>query len=79
MSIDPKTLILTIAIFVFGSIALIRAFKNMVKGFGPYNMKILGIILVAAFSSLLAINHEDGMTSAMGILVAIVGYLYFQS
>jgi hypothetical protein len=76
MSIDPKTLILTIAIFVFGLIALVGAFKNMVKGFSPYNMKILGIILVATFSSLLAINHEDGMTSAMGILGAIVGYLF---
>jgi len=75
MSIDPKTLILTIAIFVFGLIALMGAFRNMVKGFGPYNMKILGIILVATFSSLLAINHEDGMTSAMGILGAIVGFL----
>ena len=55
---------------------VIGAFRNMVKGFGPYNMKILGIILVATFSSLLAINHEDGMTSTMGILGAIVGYLF---
>jgi hypothetical protein len=39
----------------------------MVKGFSLYNIKILEIILVATFSSLLTINHEDGMTSAMGI------------
>jgi hypothetical protein len=72
----PKNLTLTIVIAVFGLVALIGAYKNMAKGFGPYNMRVLGIILVATFASLLAINNESGMTAAMGILGAIAGYLF---
>jgi len=73
---DQKALILTIAVFIFGGATLFVACRNMTKGFGSYNLKVLGIILIATFASLIGINHENSVTATMGILGAIAGYLF---
>lgn len=60
----------------FGALALLGALWNMKKGFGPFNLRVVGLILVATFASLLALWARDSLTAAMGILGAIAGYLF---
>jgi hypothetical protein len=59
-----------------GILALIGVFKQMKGGFGPFNLRALGIVLVAVLASLLAMKDGGSITAAMGILGAIVGYLF---
>ena len=61
---------------VIGIVALIGVFWRMSKGFGPYNLRAVGIVLVAIFVSLLALRDGNSLTAAMGILGAIAGYLF---
>ena len=63
-------------ISAFGLIALIGAFVKMKPGFGPFNLRVVGIILVGTFAALLALTDSQSMTAAMGILGAIAGYLF---
>jgi hypothetical protein len=64
-------------IAVFGLIALIGVFCRMEKGFGPYNLRAVGIVVVGSFSALLAASDGgSSLTAAMGILGAIAGYLF---
>lgn len=63
-------------ISAFGLIALIGAFVKMKPGFGPFNLRVIGIILVGTFAALLALSDSQSMTAAMGILGAIAGYLF---
>lgn len=63
-------------ISAFGLIALIGAFVKMKPGFGPFNLRVVGIILVGTFAALLALSDSQSMTAAMGILGAIAGYLF---
>jgi len=60
----------------FGAIALIGALIRMEKGFGPFNLRALGIVMVATMASLLALKDAGSLTAAMGILGAIAGYLF---
>ncbi len=48
----------------------------MRSGWGPQNLRAVGLILVATFVSLLAIFEQDAAKSAFGILGAIAGYLF---
>lgn len=59
-----------------GAGALVGVFVKMKPGFGPNNLRALGIVLVAVFVSVLAANSDIGITSAFGVLGAIVGYLF---
>lgn len=61
---------------VFGALALGGVFWKMKPGFGPYNLRAIGIILVAVFATLLSMRGEQPPTAAMGILGAIAGYLF---
>lgn len=69
-------------VYVIAIIALIGAgtlfgvFRNMKEGFGPFNLKVLGIVLVATFASILGATDGSSVTAAMGILGAIAGYLF---
>ena len=63
-------------ISAFGLVALIGAFFKMKQGFGPFNLRVVGIILVGTFAALLALTNSQSMTAAMGILGAIAGYLF---
>lgn len=59
-----------------GAITLCGVFCHMKGGFGPYNLRAFGITLVATFVTLLALRSDTNLTSAMGILGAIAGYLF---
>lgn len=59
-----------------GAIALIGVFARMTKGFGPFNLRAVGIVLLATFASLLGFRDGGSLTAAMGILGAIAGYLF---
>jgi hypothetical protein len=55
---------------------LIGTFWRMQGGFGPMNLRAVGIVLIAALASVLAIGNSENLTAAMGILGAIAGYLF---
>lgn len=59
-----------------GLVVLVGVFWRMKGGFGPYNLRIVGIVLVATLAALLAARDKDSITAAMGILGAIAGYLF---
>jgi len=59
-----------------GLATLIGVFVRMSKGFGPFNLRVVGIVLVATFATLLAMKDSSSLTAAMGILGAIAGYLF---
>lgn len=59
-----------------GTIALIGSFIKMKGGFGPNNLRVIVIIVVAIFATLLALVKESSLTAAMGILGAIAGYVF---
>jgi len=48
----------------------------MQKGFGPFNLRVIGIVLVATLTSLLSVLYQDSINAAMGILGAIACYLF---
>lgn len=51
-------------------------FWRMQGGFGPFNLRAVGIVLVATLAALLALKDTSSLTAAMGILGAIAGYLF---
>ena len=63
-------------IAAFGFATLIGVFYRMKDGFGPFNLRVVGIVLIATFASLLALHDANSLTAAMGILGAIAGYLF---
>ena len=75
MEIDNFTITI-VGFLLIGSGTLFAAFKNMNKGFGPNNLRIVGIILVATFAAVMSIINKDSMNASIGILGAIVGYLF---
>ncbi|MCG8458985.1 MAG: hypothetical protein MI919_22135 [Holophagales bacterium] len=60
----------------FGFTALLGVLYRMKSGFGPQNIRAIGIVLVATFAALLAQSDTGGLTAAMGILGAIAGYIF---
>lgn len=60
----------------FGTVTLIGVFVKMTKGFGPFNLRIVGIVLIATLASLLGLREGGSLTAAMGILGAIAGYVF---
>lgn len=58
-----------------GALTLIGVFARMKPGFGTFNVRIVGIVLIATFAALLGV-HENSTTAAMGILGAIAGYIF---
>ena len=59
-----------------GAVALLGALCRMRRGWETQNLRVLGLILVATFVSLLAIFERGAASSAFGILGAIAGYLF---
>ena len=59
-----------------GALTLIGVFMRMTRGFGPFNVRVVGIVLIATFASLLGLREGGSLTAAMGILGAIAGYLF---
>ena len=60
----------------FGLLTMAGVFWRMQRGFGPFNLRVTGIVLIATFASLLGLREGGSLTAAMGILGAIVGYLF---
>lgn len=63
-------------IAVFGALTMAGIFWRMIGGFGPFNLRAIGIVLVGTFAALLATKDAGSLTAAMGILGAIAGYLF---
>lgn len=63
-------------IAIFGAGTMIGVFLKMRNGFGPFNLRAIGIVLVATFATLLALQTGNALTAAMGILGGIAGYLF---
>ncbi len=60
----------------FGLVALLGVFYKMKAGFGPFNLRVVGIVLLATFATLLGTTEGEKITAAMGILGAISGYIF---
>jgi len=71
--VDQQLLWIVAAI---GAGTLAGTFMKMKGGFGPINLRAVGIVLIAVLASLLAIAKLDNITAAMGILGAIACYLF---
>lgn len=63
-------------IAALGGVTLIGVFYRMQGGFGPFNLRAVGIVFVGTVAALLALKDSGSLTAAMGILGAIVGYLF---
>lgn len=63
-------------IAVLGIVTLVGVFRKMKGGFGPLNLRAVGLVLIAVLVTLLAVAKSDNLTAAMGILGAIAGYLF---
>ena len=61
---------------VLGAGALVGAFWKMKGGFGPFNLRVVGIVLIATFAALLALVKDGSLNGSIGILGAIAGYLF---
>lgn len=60
-----------------GALTLAGVFWRMQGGFGPFNLRAVGIIFVSTIAALLALLRDAGsLTAAMGILGAVAGYLF---
>ena len=65
-----------VAVLGFGVFALLRVFRHMKPGFGVFNVRITGIVIVATLASALAVLNPSVESAAMGILGAIAGYVF---
>lgn len=59
-----------------GFLTLVGVFWKMKKGWGPMNLRAVGIVLVATLASLLALHDNNALTAGMGILGGVAGYLF---
>ena len=59
-----------------GFVTIVGVFWRMQGGFGPFNLRTIGIVFVGTLSALLAVKDSGSLTAAMGILGAIIGYLF---
>lgn len=57
-------------------VALVATFVRMKGGFGPQNLRAVGIVFVASLVAILSLVRATDLTTAMGILGAIAGYLF---
>jgi hypothetical protein len=64
---------LTWIIAGFGALCMVGVLWRMGKGFGPFNLRAVGIVLIATLSSLLAMHDSGSLTAAMGTLSEATG------
>ena len=75
LAANAKIVYLTSVIAVIGTVTLFGVFTKMNRGIGPHNLKAIGIVFVAVLVALLAVSDTES-ESVLGILGAIVGYLF---
>jgi hypothetical protein len=63
-------------ISIFGALTLVGIFWKMKPGIGVFNLRAFGIVLIATFSGILALQNPEALIAAMGIFGAIAGYLF---
>lgn len=61
---------------IVGVVALGGVLVKMDRGIRQQNLRAIGIVLVAVLITLLAIAYGDGFEAVLGLLGAIVGYLF---
>src|SRR5712671_4353671 len=61
---------------VLGAGTLVGVFWKMKGGFGPINLRVVGIVLIALLVCFLSLAKANDITAAMGILGTIAGYLF---
>jgi hypothetical protein len=59
----------------FGALTMIGVFVRMNGGFGPQNLRAVGIVLVATLATILGLG-SNSLTAAIGLLGAVAGYLF---
>ena len=67
---------LTYIVAGLGAIALIGTFARMKSGYGPNNIKALGIVIVSVFVAILATKEPCALTAAIGLFGSIAGYIF---
>ncbi len=65
-----------LAVLGFGIFALVKVFAHMKNGFGPFNVRITGLVIVATFASIITVLSPSAESAAIGILGTIAGYLF---
>jgi len=64
------------AIIGVGVLTLVGVFYRMKSGFGPFNLRAVGLVFVGTLAALLGLKDGSSLTAAMGVLGAIAGYLF---
>ena len=76
MSIQQQ-LMLTIGIIGAGAlVGVFLTFYRRGQGFGPLNLRAMGIVLIGTFAALLAAQGGNGLPAGFGVLGAIAGYIF---
>ena len=73
---EIKSILVIVVVLLIGGGTLIGAFKRMKGGFGPQNLRIVVIILVATFVTLAGFINPNYLNAAIGVLGTIVGYIF---
>ena len=63
-------------VVLFGAGVSAAAFRKMEHGFGPYNLRAAMLPLVTTLAVLLGLTGTASKEAVMGLLGAIVGYLF---
>lgn len=63
-------------ISAIGAATMVGVFIRMKGGFGPMNLRAVGIILIGTFAAILAVSKAESLNASLGILGAIAGYLF---
>ncbi|PTY38712.1 hypothetical protein BGP77_11065 [Saccharospirillum sp. MSK14-1] len=63
-------------ISAIGAGTLIGVFHKMKGGFGPVNLRAVGIVLIALLASIISLAKANDLNAALGILGTIAGYLF---
>ncbi len=66
--------VLSFGLLVIG--AAFYTFWRKDQGFGINNLRVVGLILVSTFASVLALTNAPNLNIAIGLLGAIAGYLF---
>jgi hypothetical protein len=76
MNAETHVWVVTIFVAALGIGTMYGVFRKMQHGFGPFNLRAVGLVLVATLAGLLATLAPDTRTAAIGLLGAIAGYLF---
>ena len=66
----------TVVIALLGAGALYGVFRHLNPGFGPMNLRAVGLVLVATLAALLGTLGADTRSAAIGLIGAVAGYLF---